>query len=112
MNNIKVNICVDLYLKYILVNHSSATDYHSINTKYLFKIQNIYIEMMFKYMIFRYGYNEAAIRLSSLIKNFLHQGVLTANAAEIRKHDNMLKIVLDKTERSLILQDQFDDSIM
>ncbi|CAF4396342.1 unnamed protein product, partial [Rotaria sp. Silwood2] len=78
------------------------TNYLSINTQYLFEIQNKYVELMFKYMVYRYGYYEAALRFAALMKNFLYQSVLSANATEISKHDDMLKTLVDKTEQLFI----------
>lgn len=63
---------------------------------------------MFKYMIYRCGYYEAALRFASLMRSFLCQTILTAQAAEIEEHDNMIKTVVDKTEQVLILEDQFN----
>ena len=73
-----------------------------MNTKDLFQIQNKYVELMFKYMLYRYGYYQAALRFAALIKNFLYQSILTAEANGIIKHDQMMKTAVEEIERLLI----------
>jgi hypothetical protein len=75
------------------------------NIKYILNIQNFYCEILFKYMIYRYGYEEAALRFAGLIKSSLDQSKLALNAQEVEKHDQLIKTVVKQTEKSLILQE-------
>jgi hypothetical protein len=59
-------------------------------------------------MLYRYGYDQAALRFAHLIKTFLYQGVLTANVVDISKHESMVQTVIDKIEQSLIIEDQYN----
>ncbi|CAF2059324.1 unnamed protein product [Rotaria magnacalcarata] len=68
------------------------------NTKRLFHIQNIYIEIMFKYMIYRFGYNEASLRFAALIKSFLDQSMCVFRAGAIELHDQLMQTIGKDTE--------------
>ncbi|CAF1107387.1 unnamed protein product [Rotaria sordida] len=76
------------------------------NTLSLLKAQNIYVEMMFKYMLYRYGYNEASLRFSNLIKNCLDQNLMLTGDGDLRKHQQMVQEITEETERSLTLHDE------
>ncbi|CAF3488908.1 unnamed protein product [Rotaria sp. Silwood1] len=79
------------------------------NTKRLFDIQNTYIEMMFKYMVHRFGYNEASLRFAGLIKSFLDQSMCTFKAADIQSHDQLMKTIVKDTEVALQVQNESMD---
>lgn len=55
------------------------------NTEFLFKIQNIYADILFKYMTYQFGYFEAAMRFAALIKSFLDQGMCIERAASVQE---------------------------
>lgn len=74
------------------------------NTKHLYDIQNIYIEIMFKYMIYRFGYNEASLRFAALIKSFLDQSMCVFRAKEIQTHDELIQTIVKETEQALTFQ--------
>lgn len=76
------------------------------NTLSLLQIQNVYVEMMFKYMLYRYGYNEAALRFASLIKSCLEQNRMVSGDGYLRQHDEMVQKITEQTERSLTLSDE------
>jgi hypothetical protein len=76
------------------------------NTKHLFHIQNIYIEIMFKYMIYRFGYNEAALRFAALVKSFLDQSMCIFRAGEIQAHDQLIQTLVKETETALTVQSE------
>lgn len=61
--------------------------------------------MMFKYMIYKYGYYEAALRFSNLMKNFLYQGILSSSALNVSKHDHMLQTIIHETEKLSLTND-------
>ncbi|CAF0895849.1 unnamed protein product [Adineta steineri] len=88
------------------VNNSfqfNRTDMDSIfsNTNRLFYIQNIYIEILFKYMIYRFGYYEASLRFAALVKSFLDQSMCILRAGEIQAHDQVIQTIVKKTEVAL-----------
>jgi hypothetical protein len=75
------------------------------NTLHLLKAQNIYTEMMFKYMLYRYGHKEAILRFASLIKSCIDQNIMVSGDGDLRIHDLMVKSITEETERSLRLHD-------
>ena len=91
----------NIYLEY---NYSTNNYRLLSNTKYILDIQNFYAEILFKYMIFRYGYEEAALRFAGLIKSSLDRSMCALNAGEVEKHEQLIQIVVKQTEKSLILQ--------
>ncbi|CAF3958844.1 unnamed protein product [Adineta steineri] len=78
------------------------------NTKHLLKIQNIYVEIMFKYMIYRYGYDEATMRFAGIIKHFLDQSMCSKHANEVQAHAEMVETIVIESERLLISKDRID----
>jgi hypothetical protein len=101
----------DLYLSKIsssknvyLESDGSIDQYRLLsNIKYVLIIQNFYVEILFKYMIFRYGYEEAALRFAGLIKNCLDQTMCALSAAEIQKHEQLIQTIVKQTETSIHL---------
>jgi hypothetical protein len=76
------------------------------DTKRLFYIQNIYIEIMFKYMIYQFGYNEASLRFAALVKSFLDQSMCVLRAAEVQTHDQLMQTIVKETETVLTFQNE------
>lgn len=79
------------------------------NTKRLFHIQNIYIEIMFKYMIYRLGYDGACLRFAALIKSLLDQCMCVFRASEVQAHDQLIRSVVKQTETVLTLHSRSMD---
>jgi hypothetical protein len=70
----------------------------------LFGSQNVYVELLWKYMIYRYGYDQTAIRFAGLIKYILGS---IRQAADIYMsndiHHDFVDEVIKKTEKVLII---------
>ncbi|CAF1936141.1 unnamed protein product [Rotaria magnacalcarata] len=68
----------------------------------LFGSQNAYIEVMWKYMLYRYGYFESAKRFSALIKLMLDEMTLASNIYDDNEvHKNLSNKIVGELERSL-----------
>src|SRR5437763_440673 len=76
------------------------------NTLRLLEVQNTYAEMMFKYMVYRHDYNEAALRFASLIKSCLDQNLMIFGDGDRQKHDEMVQTITKEPEESLTLHDE------
>lgn len=90
----------------ILDQFRKVTTHFHLNTIHLFHVQNKYLEMMFTYMIYRYGYIEASMRFSGLLFNALQLSVLTMNASTIEEHNEMLDTVIEDTTHKLSMHDK------
>jgi hypothetical protein len=51
--------------------------------KYLLQSQNYYLILLWKYVIYRLGYNDSVIFFVRFIQNFLHRQIIEANMVEI-----------------------------
>ena len=71
------------------------------NARLVLTIQNFYVELLFKYMLYRFGHHEAVMRFTNLIKSAIDQITLSNTAREILIHQAIVKNVVDETERSL-----------
>jgi hypothetical protein len=70
----------------------------------------MYVEMMFKYMIFRFGYDQATLRFATLIRTFLVLCTTQYLAKqEITLPDQMIDTVVNEIERLLIIQNEITD---
>jgi hypothetical protein len=74
----------------------------TINTLYLFRIQNTFIIMLWKYLLYQYGYVDAIKCFVRLVKNYLD--VLTRTHENVSKqHWKMVDNIVEKTTHSLAL---------
>jgi hypothetical protein len=71
----------------------------------LIRIQNVYITMLWKYLVYLYGFKEAAIRYSYLVKNILDVTHMLALMPKNKTHDLMVETITTETERALIVKD-------
>ena len=83
-----------------MIQHRTITD-----VKDIFNIQNFYVEILFKYMIYRYGDNEAILRFAGLIKSVLDQSMCASRTAHIQNYDQLIHDVVKQTEQSLSLDE-------
>jgi hypothetical protein len=93
-------------------NCSLVTYDHSINfinislnnTLHLIHIQNIFITMLWKYLVYQYGHRDAIKRLVRLVKNYLD--VLNQMHDNIsQQHWKMVDNIVERTTYSLTLDD-------
>ncbi len=93
-------------------NCSLVTYDHSINfinislnnTLHLIHIQNIFITMLWKYLVYQYGHRDAIKRLIRLVKNYLD--VLNQMHDNIsQQHWKMVDNIVERTTYSLTLDD-------
>ena len=71
------------------------------NTTNLLTIQSLYAEILFKYMVFRYGYEEASTRFATLIRVVLELNKCLAAIREVQPYQAMIQEILDDTERTI-----------
>ncbi|CAF0855630.1 unnamed protein product [Adineta steineri] len=74
-----------------------------LGTFRLFGSQNVYVELLWKYMEYRYGYSETVIRFAGLVKHVLSMIKHAANiyiSNEI--HHDFVAEVVEKTNETLI----------
>lgn len=69
-----------------------------LGTYRLFGSQNVYVELIWKYLIYRYGYNDSVKNFSSLIKRLLDSLKLSIEIYE--NNEVFQSFVDDKTEQS------------
>lgn len=55
-------------------------------------------------MIYRYGYEDSAIRFSKIIKNLVDQSMTAVYAAEIQTHEQLIQDIVQQTEKTLFIQ--------
>ena len=64
-------------------------------------IQNTYVEVLFKYMLFRSGYVEASKRFAGLIQVVLEQNKCLQTLKEVESHQAMVKEIVQDAEQVL-----------
>ena len=86
------------------VHDNISNDSFMHGTFRLFGSQNIYVELLWKYMVYRYGYDQTAIRFAGLIKYVLDS---IRHAADIYMsndvHHDFVDEVTKKTEEVLVI---------
>lgn len=69
---------------------------------YLFELQNIYVEILYKYMLYHYGYSQSAIRFSNIIKTYLDHHYWSVNHNQLENHDQMIDQLSQQIQQNLI----------
>jgi len=91
-------------MSFFLVNIAASVDNRPVSSPMqLFKIQNVYIELLFKYMLYQFSYKEAILRFFGLVKTCLDLCTLLISCDELKRYDNMLETIVKQTEQTLIL---------
>lgn len=71
----------------------------------LIHIQNIYVTMLWKYFLYLYGFKEAVIRYSYMVKNILDIIRMLSLMPKNEGHDQMVEKIVSETERVLVIKD-------
>jgi hypothetical protein len=71
----------------------------------LFQVQNVYVTMIWKYLVYLYGFTAAVLRFSSLVKSVLGIMHMLEVMPTNESHNHMVDTIVQETERSLILKD-------
>lgn len=69
-------------------------------TRRLFYLQNLYLDMMFKYLIHRFGYSAASLRFASLVKTILDQSNSFSQTSQGEIHEQLMRTILDEIRPS------------
>ncbi|CAF1096342.1 unnamed protein product [Rotaria sordida] len=73
----------------------------------LFGSQNVYTEILWKYMIYRYGYKETILRFAALIKQILDQIMATTDIyINNRHHRTLVDDSIKEAETAVILNEK------
>jgi hypothetical protein len=73
--------------------------------KMLINIENIFVTMLWKYLIYQYGVNEATLRFLSLIKSILDMMQRMHEASNVHKHWTMVGNIVERITYSLSVDD-------
>ena len=69
----------------------------------------MYVEILFKYLIYRFGYKTASLRFATLLKNFLDQSMCISRSGEVQEHKQLMQSLVRQTETTLTLDDDSMD---
>ena len=88
----------------LVFDKTAGKDILRHGTYRLFGSQSVYVEMMWKYMLYRYGHGQSVRRFSNLIKTILNVVNLTCEIySSNHLHQKMCEVVTEQTERSLAI---------
>jgi hypothetical protein len=72
----------------------------------LFGSQNVYVETLWKYLIYRYDYYDASLRFARLIKHMLDLLKISEKAQQNNElHQNFLDEITESTKQSLVINE-------
>ena len=71
----------------------------------MFHIQNIYAEVTWKYLLYKYGYNQSIQRFIKLIQCLLAAINIVFDGQNIAKHLSDMQLLVEQTELTLVLDD-------
>ncbi len=78
---------------------------NTLNTLEIFRIQNTYVEVLWKYLVYKYGYYESVQRFMKLIQYLLAGTVAVFESQSIEKHVNDIELLVEQTELALVIDD-------
>lgn len=84
---------------------SEQTSVESINTNAIWQIQNIYAEVTWKYLLYKYGYYQAIKRFMNLIQCLFAVIETMSHLQNVQLHVNAIESLVEFTELNLILDD-------
>jgi len=103
----------DTFIKLILailsfstLNYTVYTKFDQtnlINTKAILSIQDIYTELAWRYVLYKYGHHQAVMRFSNLIRCLFYVNDAIVEAHESREFTEMIDSVIKQTEQILFL---------
>lgn len=91
----------------VIYHHSIYTQIYEqsvARTMYLLQIQDIFVTMIWKYMIYQYGFMEAVKRFSIVVKNFLDT-LKRMDDNNSNQHWQMVDVIVDNMNGSLVVTD-------
>ncbi|CAF4921811.1 unnamed protein product [Rotaria sp. Silwood1] len=71
----------------------------------LIRIQNLYVTVLWKYLLYVYGFKEATRRFSYLVKNIIDITHMLESMPKNETHDLMIETIATETERALVIKD-------
>jgi len=71
----------------------------------LIHVQNVYVTMLWKYLIYLYGFKEATLRFSSIVKSIIDVTRMLESMPENITHDLMVETIVAEAQRSLLIED-------
>ena len=86
------------------IHETIHNDSFLFGTFRLFGSQNVYVEVLWKYMLYRYGYYETVLRFSGLIKCVLDKIKQASSLYMSNKiHKNLVDGIIKHSEESLVI---------
>ncbi|CAF3571613.1 unnamed protein product [Rotaria sp. Silwood1] len=92
---------LDAFLNAMIVKYGK----HLTNSINILKIQNKYVEVTWKYLLYKHGYYDAVKRYLNIILWLTSMSILTFHAQTLKAHINDVYSIIEQTELTLILDD-------
>jgi len=73
------------------------------NVKIILRIQNMYIELAWRYLLYKYGHTQAVLRFSNLIRWIFSLNLAAVEADKYREFSALVHYVIEKTEQTLVI---------
>ena len=80
-----------------------VTDLNDVKT--ILSVQNIYVELTWKYLLYKYDHHEAVIRFSNIIRCLIFITNIVVEANDYQPFVQLTDDVIEKLEQTLHLQD-------
>lgn len=84
--------------------NDSCTKDILLNSSHLLGIQDFYVKLLWKYLIYQYGFTEAILRYLSLIRIVMSGFNLVHNWIDRKDFQEMIEKILCQTEHDLIVE--------
>ena len=102
---IKVLLMILIFSSNCTIGTNDLYDEITVDTRIINRIQNVFVTLLWKYLDYQYGFNEAILRFLSLVKSLLDFIQRMNQGSKIEKHWTMVKNVIEQTTSSLKIED-------
>jgi len=87
-----------------MVKYDDQEDIRTMSSSaHRIEIQNMYITAFWKYLVYLYGFEEAVVRFSSLVKRILNMLHIAEVIFNNGTHNQTVDAIVTQTERSLVI---------
>lgn len=82
------------------------TSINLINIKLIFCIQEKYIELIWRYLLYRYNHEQAVICLSNVVRCLFAVIEAVKESQDIKQHKDIINAIIEETEKKLTINSE------
>ncbi|CAF2676467.1 unnamed protein product [Rotaria sp. Silwood2] len=86
-----------------LFNEKNSSLMYLTDIKSFLSIQNMYAEVVWKYLLYKYSFEQSVIRFSQLVKNMITAVTLRTHLQTVRNHTDIVERIIQRIEHDQLV---------